>query len=83
MNPRSVESIMIMKDNQGRLEEAEESEMVDVEEGLLVFSKIKQDMFHVSVADEGSCIFQEDGEDYIDVFVSSDEDGEETDSEEH
>ena len=30
LNPRSVESIMIIKDNQKRLEEVEESEMVDV-----------------------------------------------------
>ena len=59
LNPRSVESIMIIKDNQGRLEEVEESEMVDVEEGLLVFSKIKLDRFQLLM--KGLAYFRKTG----------------------
>ena len=66
-----------------RLEEVEEAdEETEPEEGAEIFSQIKLDVKKI-VVEEGSEVFGDEEEveeeEYIDVFVSSDEEGEEDD----
>ena len=66
-----------------RLEEVEEAdEETEPEEGAEIFSQIKLDVKKI-VVEEGYEVFGDEEEveeeEYIDVFVSSDEEGEEDD----
>ena len=66
-----------------RLKEVEEADKeTEPEEGAEIFSQIKLDVKKI-VVEEGSEVFGDEEEveeeEYIDVFVSSDEEGEEDD----
>jgi DNA-directed RNA polymerase beta' subunit len=67
---------MVIKDNRERLEELEKDG--ELEEDEDIFSKIKLDTHQLEVESLGSDIFEDgknEGEvDYIEVYVSNDED---------